>query len=126
MNSQWWADVAANMTANGMATFVMIAITWLLKKAALKWSTRSQPNPVKGAPAIAMKRTLPTVFNILWYLALLWFFFMQLKQLVDQAGPPSRMDTLLIAFWTWWALFVVSDMMGKYGNWLERRRSARA
>jgi len=124
--NQWLADVAANVTADVINPFVMLVISWLLKTVATKWSTKPQPNITKGNAPDAMKKALPTVFNILWYLALLWFFFMQLKQLVDQAGPPSRMDTLLIAFWTWWALFVVSDMMRRYGKWRERRRSERA
>lgn len=49
------------------------------------------------------------LLNVLRYLFIFWFFGLQLHGLVTFPGPPSRWDTLLIAFWVFWAngLFVV-------------------
>lgn len=66
---------------------------------------------LKGSVIHISRRIFPTLRNAALYLVCFWFFISQLRALIELPGPPMRMDTLLIAFWTWWLVWLFTELV---------------
>jgi hypothetical protein len=94
--SQWLIPTITNLIAS--------VIVWGTAKLLLR--SNISIDKVKGVASSATMKILPIVLEAAVFIALFWYFFTQLRSLIEQPGPPSREDTALIAFWTFWALAV--------------------
>lgn len=111
MNNLFNADWLSNTTSAVAAVAIVHALKWVYSR--IRW-----PNGQEiGQLAKLYRVSLPKLLNALWYAAIVWFLWTQLQPLLVATGAPSRIESLLIAFWTWWSCAVLVFMLFDLKLW---------
>ncbi|MNE01482.1 hypothetical protein D3C76_726280 [compost metagenome] len=99
------------MDTNSIATNVVGALITaaIIGLSKFIWESRSR---LKGVAINAAKPMSEIALAALRHTAVMWFLFLQIQLNVFTDKPLTRMSVLLIAFWTWWALFYLVAMLG--------------
>lgn len=98
-----------SIVSNVAITLITMSIAGVIKM--LFNLAKSKRMALKGLAIQANRRMFPTMRNFGLYFVSFWFFITQLHVLVDQPGPPTRLDTMLIAFWTWWLVWLFTQLI---------------
>lgn len=102
---------------NVASALTMLILPWVIVtlysfiKTRTKW-LMGNDNQVSSK---TFPRSLPTALRLGVFGFIFWFLITQLRALVDAPGPPTRLDTLLISFWTSWLVLVFLKLLADFG-----------
>ena len=93
----------ANSVVAGLIAAMIIGLSRAI------WESRRRYIGIVAANVATIREiSLAALRNI----AVMWFLLLQIQLNVFTDKPLTRMSVLLIAFWTWWALFYLVAMLG--------------
>lgn len=107
-------STASTLAAGAITWAVVKLINWAKNRST--WTTGTANTAHKtiratNAPAIRQGPTLARAIDAALYIVCFSFFIYQLRVLMDQAGQPSRSEVLVIAFWVWWFLWLLTELL---------------